>query len=94
MLAQRVRQTFAREFGKENVLEPRGEMVSEDFGLFGLENRSIPTLMFRLGATDPERMKQSRQTGTPLPSSIPASLPRWRPPFAPESSPPQARFWI
>jgi hippurate hydrolase len=42
-------------------------MASEDFGYFGLDHQ-IPTSMFWLGAVDPAKVKQSKETGTPLPS--------------------------
>jgi amidohydrolase len=57
-----------RGLGAENVVEQPPIMASEDFGLFGLEGRKIPTLMFRVGAIDAERMAKSEQSGVPLPS--------------------------
>ena len=54
--------------GEANVLEGRPEMVSEDFGFFGLENRAIPVFMFRLGDTDPARLQESERSGKPMPS--------------------------
>jgi metal-dependent amidase/aminoacylase/carboxypeptidase family protein len=54
-LAQRLKPVFVAALGESNVIEGRPEMVSEDFGLFGLENRQIPVFMFRLGAAEPRR---------------------------------------
>ena len=67
-LAQRLRPAFAAALGEGNVIEGRPEMASEDFGLFGLENRQIPIFMLRLGAADPQKLAESRRTGQPLPS--------------------------
>ncbi len=77
-MARRIRAALITALGKENVLEPRAMMVSEDFGLFGLEGRQIPALMLRLGAVDPHKIAESRTTGQPLPtlhSSLFAPLP-------------------
>jgi hippurate hydrolase len=42
-------------------------MGSEDFGYLAL-NQQIPSTMFWLGAVDPVKVKQSKDTGVPLPS--------------------------
>jgi amidohydrolase len=67
-LAARLRPVFAAALGDANVIDGKPEMVSEDFGLFGLEGRQIPIFMFRLGAANPQRLEESRRTGKPLPS--------------------------
>jgi amidohydrolase len=67
-LAERLRGVFASVLGDANVESGKPEMVSEDFGLFGLEGHQIPTVMFRLGASDPVRLAESLRTGQPLPS--------------------------
>jgi amidohydrolase len=67
-LTARVATAMKAELGAENVLALDPVMGSEDFGLFGLEGHQIPTMMFRLGAVDPERIARSKQTGVPLPS--------------------------
>jgi hippurate hydrolase len=67
-LADRLRAVFVRTLGADNVVKTRPEMVSEDFGLFGLEGHQIPTAMFRLGAVAPEKIAESQRTGKPLPS--------------------------
>jgi hippurate hydrolase len=67
-LAGRVKSSLVAALGARNVVAAKPEMVSEDFGLFGLAGRQIPICMFRLGATDPERLRESRLTGKPLPS--------------------------
>ena len=67
-LAGRVKASLIAALGPQNVVDAKPEMVSEDFGLFGLPGRQIPICMFRLGATGPERLRESRDTRTPLPS--------------------------
>ncbi|MFI5175106.1 MAG: amidohydrolase [Terriglobia bacterium] len=67
-LTERLAETFRKTLGPENVLKVPPIMASEDFGRFGLEGHQIPICTFTLGAVDPERVAQSRRTGTPLPS--------------------------
>ncbi|HXN45243.1 MAG TPA: amidohydrolase [Bryobacteraceae bacterium] len=67
-LAARLGGAFVAALGEGNVIEAKRLMVSEDFGLFGLEGRQIPTLMFFLGAADPSKLAESLRTGNPLPS--------------------------
>jgi amidohydrolase len=67
-LAARVTAVMKKALGPDNVLSLEPVMGSEDFGWLGLENHQIPTLMFRLGAIDAERIVKSQQTGIPLPT--------------------------
>jgi hippurate hydrolase len=67
-LAERLRAVLVKTVGADNVVKLRAEMVSEDFGLFGLEGHQIPTVMLRLGAVVPERVAESKSGGRPLPS--------------------------
>jgi len=67
-LADRMRAVCVRVLGAGNVVKSRPEMVSEDFGLFGLEGHQIPTVQLRLGAVAPEKVAESQRTGKPLPS--------------------------
>jgi amidohydrolase len=66
-LTERLASVFRKTFGEDNVVAVPPAMVSEDFGAFGLQ-QSIPAVMFWLGAVDPAKMKQSRETGSQLPS--------------------------
>jgi amidohydrolase len=68
VLTARVVAAQKKVLGAENVIEGHPEMVSEDFGQFGLEGHQIPTFMFRVGAIDAARIKESQQSGVPLPS--------------------------
>ena len=38
-------------------------MASEDFGLFGLEGHKIPTMMFWLGAVEPQKFAAAAAQG-------------------------------
>ncbi|MGA2594750.1 MAG: amidohydrolase, partial [Bryobacteraceae bacterium] len=67
-LARRLKEALRVSLGGDHVLDSKPEMASEDFGLFGLEGRQIPVFMLRLGAADPEKLKESLRTGKPLPS--------------------------
>ncbi len=67
-MAARLRTALSAELGSQNVLEGKSAMVSEDFGLFGLEGRRIPCFMLWLGAADPGKLADSLRTGHPLPS--------------------------
>ena len=67
-LTGRVVTALKKSLGAENLVELKPVMGSEDFGLFGLENHQIPTMMFRVGAIDAERIANSQKTGVPLPT--------------------------
>ena len=67
-LADRLRAVCVKTVGAANVVTTHPEMVSEDFGLFGLEGHQIPTVMMRLGAVSADRYAESQASGKPLPS--------------------------
>ena len=54
--------------GAENVYKGDPVMLSEDFGILGLDGQ-IPTMMFWLGGADPAQFKASLQSGVPLPAN-------------------------
>jgi amidohydrolase len=66
-LTERLAAIFARSLGQENVVKLEPVMMSEDFGYLSL-GQKIPATLFTLGAVDPARVKQSKESGTPLPS--------------------------
>jgi amidohydrolase len=66
-LIERLAAAFEKGLGADNVVKVAPIMGSEDFGYLGLD-RAIPTAMFWLGAVDPARVKQSKESGTTLPS--------------------------
>ncbi len=65
-LAERLRKVAAAALGADRVLQADSVMGSEDVGYFSLENK-IPAVMFRLGASAPEKLAESKRTGLPLP---------------------------
>jgi len=66
-LAAKLTTLFQQKLGKENVIEEKPIMASEDFGIFSLDH-SIPTVMFWLGAYDSAKVSESAKTGVQLPS--------------------------
>ena len=65
-LVERLAGAFRRALGDDNVVQVPQIMASEDFGEFSLDHK-IPTTMFWLGASDPAKLKASRESGVPLP---------------------------
>ena len=61
-LTQRLATAIARELGASNVVEIPPAMVSEDFGLFGLQGK-IPTALLALGAADSAALTAGTQPG-------------------------------
>lgn len=66
-LSERLAGVFTKALGQENVVKLPPVMMSEDFGYLSLEQK-IPAALFTLGAVDPAKVKQSKESGTPLPS--------------------------
>ncbi len=66
-LLERLATAFKKTFGNENVVQIPPVMGSEDFGYLSLDQK-IPAVLFWLGAVDPVKLKQSRETGIPMPS--------------------------
>jgi amidohydrolase len=62
-LAERLGKALARDMGAQNAVKIDPLMVSEDFGLFGLD-RTIPAVMLNVGAVDPAKIA----SGERLPS--------------------------
>jgi hippurate hydrolase len=53
--------------GAPNVIDDEPLMASEDFGLFGLEGKQIPIVMFWLGAMDPAKLAAAQAAGQTIP---------------------------
>lgn len=66
-LSLRVYGALVAELGKENVWQGDPIMASEDFSEFGLVGTQPPYTMFWLGATDPQKLQDSKTKGTRLP---------------------------
>jgi len=65
-LIERLAGAFKQALGDENVVQVPPIMASEDFGYFSLDH-AIPATIFWLGASDPAKVKQSRESGVALP---------------------------
>ena len=65
-LLERLAVVFKQALGDDNVVKVPPIMASEDFGYFSLDQK-IPTTIFWLGASDPAKVKQSRDSGVALP---------------------------
>jgi hippurate hydrolase len=67
-LVDRLKRVFAGALGDSRVVEVKPVMVSEDFGLFGLDGHQIPLVLFLLGTSSAEELQEARRTGKPVPS--------------------------
>ena len=67
-LTHKVVPAMERELGKQNVVQGRPVMASEDFSLFALTDPKPPIMMFWLGAVDPAKIKDAQEKGIRLPS--------------------------
>ena len=65
-LVERLVIAFKQALGDENVVQVAPIMASEDFGYFSLDQK-IPATIFWLGASDPLKVKQYRESGVALP---------------------------
>ena len=65
-LFERLTGAFSQALGADNVVQMPPIMASEDFGYFSLDHK-IPATIFWLGASDPVKLKQSRESGVALP---------------------------
>lgn len=65
-LVTRIVGGFAAEFGRENLVAAPRVMGAEDFGEYA--TGGVPIFMFFLGTIDGDRLKQHRESKTPLPS--------------------------
>lgn len=65
-LVDRLVVVFKQVLGEENVVKMPPMMASEDFGYFSLDQK-IPATIIWLGASDPAKVKQSRESGVALP---------------------------
>lgn len=61
-LTERLAKSIGAELGSANAVLIDPAMVSEDFGLFGL-NRKIPAVLLALGAADPAKLEAGTQPG-------------------------------
>ena len=64
--AERLQKVAVETLGAEHVKTSKAVMGSEDVGQFSLGG-TIPTVMFWVGASSPEKLAESAKTGVPLP---------------------------
>lgn len=62
-LAARVKSALIGALGAQNVADDQPIMASEDFGVLGLGQHEIPTVIFWLGAMDPGKLASARAEG-------------------------------
>ena len=55
-------------FGETNLVQKPPSMGGEDFSEFGRTEPKVPICMMNVGGVSPEALKESPQTGKPLPS--------------------------
>ena len=67
-LTSRVIASIGRTLGDKQILRMDPVMGGEDFSRYTLEDRSVPTFMFWLGAVNPAKVAEYRKAGQPLPS--------------------------
>ena len=67
-LVQRLLPSFTHELGAEQVRELPPVMGGEDFSQYGRTKHDIPSLLFWLGAVEPEKYAEAQASGSALPS--------------------------
>lgn len=67
-LTAKLRDVFVARFGEERVVPHKPTMGGEDFGRFRLADPKIQSMLFWLGAVDPQKYAAAKASGTPLPS--------------------------
>jgi hypothetical protein len=68
-LTRRMAGVFAAWLGADRVSQVEPINAGEDFSLYGQTAERIPSLLWRVGATAPERFTESARTGVPVPSN-------------------------
>lgn len=67
-LSERIATILRERLGPDNVILADPVMGGEDFSQYGRVEPKIPSLIFWLGAVDPDRVDAARNGGEPLPS--------------------------
>jgi amidohydrolase len=67
-LTKRLVAVWKNSLGQENVEIVDPTMGGEDFSEYSLPDHSIPAVDFHVGAVAPEKIAESKKSGTPLPS--------------------------
>jgi amidohydrolase len=67
-LTKRVSAAIAAAIGVDNVIAKDPVMGGDDFSEYSLPDHSVPAFMFNVGAVDPGKVAESKNTGAALPS--------------------------
>ena len=67
-LTRKLKQSFEKALGKDNVIQVSQVMAGEDFGMYGRIKPIIPTSLFWLGSVNKTKYNLSNRRGSPLPS--------------------------
>jgi hippurate hydrolase len=68
-LTKRLAGVFTAWLGAEHVSLVDPINAGEDFSLYGQTGLQIPSVLWRVGATAPEKFTESARTGVPVPSN-------------------------
>jgi hippurate hydrolase len=67
-LVDKIVPVLQKTLGEKNVVEQDPVMGGEDFSYYSLEDFSVPSFIFWVGAVEPRRVEESLRTNQPLPS--------------------------
>jgi hippurate hydrolase len=67
-LSKKLTEIFKRTLGEQNVVDKKAVMGGEDFSYYSLEDHSVPSVIFWLGAVDPKKYSEYTKAGKTLPS--------------------------
>jgi amidohydrolase len=67
-LSKKLTELFKTTFGESNVPAKEPVMGGEDFAYYSLEDHSIPSVIFWVGAVDPKKFAEYEKAGKTLPS--------------------------
>jgi amidohydrolase len=68
-LTRRLAGVFTAWLGADRVSQVEPINAAEDFSLYGQTAERVPSLLWRVGATAPEKFTESARTGVPVPSN-------------------------
>jgi len=68
-LTRRLAKVFTEWMGADRVSKVEPVNAAEDFSLFGQTAERVPSVLWRVGATAPEKFAESTRTGVPVPSN-------------------------
>ncbi|HWJ55181.1 MAG TPA: amidohydrolase [Vicinamibacterales bacterium] len=69
VLTRRLARVFTEWIGADRVSEVEPVNAAEDFSLYGQTPERVPSVLWRVGATAPEKFAESTRSGVPVPSN-------------------------